>query len=631
VTRFHFIGSDRRQSPALDAPSINILDSFAGGGAQQGDSSTTERRWNLENFTTTTRGNHILRLGVYLRQAVISDLSRLNFRGVFTFAGGEAPMLDGSQQVLRDADGQPLMTFINSLERFRRTVLFQQRGLSPAQIRELGGGASQLIISGGAPGQRVSQFDMSAYFQDELRIRPNLTVTYGMRYEYQTNIDSPLNFAPRLFFAWAPGGSGTGTSGATGSSQPRIVIRAGTGIFYERFNELGTLEARRFNGVSQVRFNVVDPAVLDQATFSADAVTNVPSIDSLSGLGLAQNISRVASNFQAPYTFLNGIQVESRLPYGFNLFVLATRYRTLHVLRSRNINAPLPGTFDPNLGGGVRPFSDLGDVFQYESSGSYLDKRLLIVVRKQVNRTLNAFFNYTTGVAKTDSECAFGILTECFPANSYDLSDEYGRVSFLPRHRMSAGATISIPRLKMSLSPQVIASTGRFFNITTGRDTNGDRLFAERPAFASAATRTEDLRVTEFGSFDINPAPGAALIPRNFGEGPNFFSVNLNASWTFGIDRWLRPGARNPGTSQPGQTAQSGAAPRAAVNDSRYKLTISCSIQNLFNNVNFNVPVGNLSSPFFGQSISVAGAFGPGTPASAGGNRRIQTQLRFTF
>ena len=64
----------------------------------------------------------------------------------------------------------------------------------------------------------------------------------------------------------------------------------------------------------------------------------------------------------------------------------------------------------------------------------------------------------------------------------------------------------------------------------------------------------------------------------------------------------------------------------------RFNLTASVSARNLFNNVNLATPVGNLSSPLFGQSTQTSGVFqGPGSSASAAGNRRIELSLRFTF
>ena len=59
----------------------------------------------------------------------------------------------------------------------------------------------------------------------------------------------------------------------------------------------------------------------------------------------------------------------------------------------------------------------------------------------------------------------------------------------------------------------------------------------------------------------------------------------------------------------------------------RYNLTFSVFARNLFNIVNLAPPVGNLSSPFFGQSTAIAG----GSFFSQSANRRIVFQVMFSF
>ena len=68
----------------------------------------------------------------------------------------------------------------------------------------------------------------------------------------------------------------------------------------------------------------------------------------------------------------------------------------------------------------------------------------------------------------------------------------------------------------------------------------------------------------------------------------------------------------------------------------RYSLTLSLNFSNIFNHVNLSPPVGNLSSSFFGESLSLASAFGGfggggGGGGGGAGNRRITAQLRFNF
>jgi hypothetical protein len=161
------------------------------------------------------------------------------------------------------------------------------------------------------------------------------------------------------------------------------------------------------------------------------------------------------------------------------------------------------------------------------------------------------------------------------------------------------------------------------------------------------------------GNFNLNPAPGEALIPRNLGEGPGFFSVNLRISktWSFGD----LPGSRaaNQGGGQDGQRAggpRGGGAgvPRIAgvgggrgsggprggggfpggggAEGKRYSMQFSINFNNLLNHVNLATPVGNLSSPSFGESLSLGGTFGGfGGGGGSGGNRRVSLQLRFNF
>jgi hypothetical protein len=126
--------------------------------------------------------------------------------------------------------------------------------------------------------------------------------------------------------------------------------------------------------------------------------------------------------------------------------------------------------------------------------------------------------------------------------------------------------------------------------------------------------------------------------------GPSFFSVNLGISRSFmfgnvpaaaaapGAGQGARPAAAGP--AQPAATQPAGAAKPsgAATPEKRYTLTFSVNIQNLLNTTNLQNPIGNLSSPRFGESTAVAGSFGFGPSGSAAaGNRRIQLQLRFGF
>ena len=103
----------------------------------------------------------------------ITDFSPNNFGGTFTFSGGNAPQLDANNQIVLDSNGQPVLIPITSIERYRRTLLFQGN----PNMRELGGRVTQFSLAGGNPEASVSQTDVGAFVQDEWRLRPNLTFT----------------------------------------------------------------------------------------------------------------------------------------------------------------------------------------------------------------------------------------------------------------------------------------------------------------------------------------------------------------------------------------------------------------------------------------------------------------------
>jgi outer membrane receptor protein involved in Fe transport len=618
-TRFQYLHSRALQNGNNSIPTFAVQDAFVSGGSQIGRAEVREDRWELQNFSTLTTGLHVVRFGARVRGVHLTDVSPQNFGGTFVFAGGMAPQLDANNQLVLDTNGNPVLAAVTSLERYRRTLLFEGR----SDMRALGGGVTQFSLATGNPEARVSQTDLGLYAQDEWRVRPNLTLTLGLRYERQTHISSNLNFAPRFSVAWAPHAGG-GTAAA-----PKMVIRAGAGVFYDRLSERVALLTERFNGSNQTDFRVFNPALLDGVTFSLNGATNVPTAASLGSFASPQIVRTVANNFQTPTLVMAAINFERQLPYKFTLVAVVFNYSGRHLLRLRNINAPLPGTFDPVFPeNSIRPFATNDDLYFYESSGNFHDTRFFLALRRQVSRGITLFTQFGIGKGVADTECAFGALVACFPANSYDLHGEYARASFIPKRNFVLGSNVTIPKLKLALNAFVYAASARPFDIVTGRDTNGDGLFTERPALATSNTAAADLVSTRFGDFDLNPQPGQPIIGRNLGTGPPFFSVNLgiNRSFRFG------PAPHTPSLTTTPSGQSSPTRPAGSAPEKPYDLTLGVYVQNLFNRTNLGQPIGNLSSPRFGESTAIAGSFGPGqTVIGSGGNRRIQLQLRLNF
>jgi hypothetical protein len=192
---------------------------------------------------------------------------------------------------------------------------------------------------------------------------------------------------------------------------------------------------------------------------------------------------------------------------------------------------------------------------------------------------------------------------------------------------MFLGGSIIAP-LRLQFSPFIIASSGRPYNIITGSDNNLDGIRNDRPGLASGPG--PGIIATPYGFLDPNPKPGEPLIPRNAGDGRNMFMLNLRMSrtWGFGTTKFagVVGGARTH-SGHGGGGHFHGDGP--LLTEHRYNLTLSISARNLLNRVNYNTPVGVLTSPYFLQSTGIAGGFGAEqTPTN---NRRIELQLRFQF
>ena len=594
-SRFQYLRNRRSQSGNSSAPTILVPEAFVGGGSQSGLSFNHEDRWEFQNYTSLALTRHNIKAGVQVRGVNLTDSSTRDFGGTYTFAGGLAPALDTANNVVLDTAGQPVISPITSIERFRRTQLislFQQRGLSSAEIRALGAGPTQFSIAGGNPAASVRQYDMGVFVQDDWQLRPNLTLGLGLRYELQNNLDNKSNFAPRLAVAWAPGGN---------SNERKTVVRAGIGLFYDRFSENYTLAARRSNGINEQRFIVSDPAVLDLYPL-------VPSVGALSAFAVPETMTRLAPDLRAPYTIQSSIGLERDFGSGLTLATTFINTRTLHMLRSRNVNSPLPGT-------GLRPFGNAGNVFQYESSGNFTQNQLAINVVDRFKDMMTLWATYILNDARSDTDGA-----DTFPANSYALNGEYGRSALDVRHSFYLGGWITGP-WKLSLSPLVFYRSGAPFNITTGEDTNRDSLYTERPALANDLSRP-GVVITRFGAFDLDPVAGQTIIPRNYGRGPGYFSVNLGVSRAFSFGSESK-GMRNVEIAPSLHSRFTGFFSR------RYTLTFTIQVENLLNHTNPGSPVGNLSSPLFGQSTSSAGPYGFGS--NPAGNRRVEIHIHLNF
>ncbi len=615
-TRFQYYRSATQFIANTAAATVQVLQSFNDGGSTFGRTFDTQNSYELQNYTSIAKGAHFWRFGVRLRGATDASVSPQNFNGTFTFGGGSlAPVLNAQNQPVLDPQGQIVLAPVTSIERYRRTLLFMQSGYPAAQIRALGGGATQFTMSSGTAESDVHQVDAGLFIGDEWRLRPNLTLNLGLRYETQTNIHDYRDFAPRVSFAWAPRG-GVG-------KRAKTVVRGGFGIFYDRFPLANTLTAARYNGVVQQQYVVTNP----------DFYPNVPTPAALAGFESPQSVQAISVHLCAPYIVQSAITVERQLPHNSTLAVTYTNSHGLHILRSQNINAPLPGTYDPALpNSGIYPLGRPGPLNVMESSGLYNQNQVISNVNAKLNSGLSLFGFYVFNRARSNTD---GVAT--FPANPYNFEGEYGPAATDVHHRVTIGGSINL-KWAVRISPFVVMQSGAPFDITAGNDIFGTTLFNARPG-VSADPNNPGLIQTSYGLLDPNPISSERLLPRNFGRGPGQYNVNLRIAKVIGFGRErgsagggdARPGRGEGGPMQAATGRGLGGLIGTPTTPHRFNLSIGLSVRNLLNHTNPGPIIGNITSPYFGFANQIAGGQNGEGFYETANNRRLESQIKLTF
>jgi uncharacterized membrane protein YgcG len=585
-TRFQYLRDDSVQTPNSTAPTVIVPFEFQGGGSNFGNIIDHQNHYELQNYTSIAFGKHLLKFGARLRDLQEENRATSNFNGVFTFPN-----------------------------------LAAYEASAPIQF----------ALTTGVPAASSNLFDAGLYVQDDWRWRPNVTLSGGLRFESQNQIADHSDFAPRLGLAW---GIGQGKAAA-----PKTVLRAGWGMFYDRFTNDLILQAERQNGILQQEYIVTDP-------------TFYPTVPPVSELESVQSgvptIYRIQSNLHAPYTMQTAVTLERQLAKTVNVTVSYVNSRGVHQLLTNNVNAPLPGTFvvgDPTSG--TRPNGMLENIYEYESVGLFKQNQLItnINVRAANRLTLNGY--YALNFASSDT----GGPTS-FPSNPYDIPADYGRASFDIRDRAFLGGTVTLPK-GFRLNPFMIINSGTPFNVTVPLDLLGTSILNDRPALVSPTTcptvqaAGANILCTQLGTFNIMPVAGQPIIPINNYTGPGQFTFNLRISRTFGFGRktdasgnpvrgsgGFNPGiGGGPGGGGRGGGGSGGGGPGGGffrgggATNQRYSLTFSVNARNLFNIVNIATPAGNLGSSRFDTSNALAGgAFGNGSSV-----RQIQLQAQFNF
>jgi Carboxypeptidase regulatory-like domain len=552
-TRFQWRRIRNRQSSNYVAPAVTVQGAFTAGGNGSGVVQDHQDDLELQNISTLVAGAHAMRFGVRLRSYRAANYSTTGVNGTYVF--------QSISEYLARAPNQYSVTLVKN------------------------------------PLARATLFDSALFLEDDWRWRPNVTFSFGIRFEGQNRISDHADWAPRLALAWAPGGGG--------STKPKRVFRAGYGWFYNRFivptsfnSTTGTpyiIQAIHQNGLNQRSFVVNNPS------FYNPGFPVLP--DGSVGTGSTPSaIYTVDPHFHGALNMQAAVGMDQQLSKrnSFNVTYLYTQGN--HQYRSNNITAP---AFDPSSYTITGPTPDIYN-YQFQSGGNFKQHQLIVTVATQFRR-ISLHTTYTFNNARSDTQ---GVNS--FPSISSNPRLDYGRASFDIHNRLLLIATYTTP-YKVVIAPFLAAQSGTPYNLTIGSDLTGNNQFNARPTYGTCGEA--DVVSTRYGCLDMNPVGrGEKIIPYNLGSGPANIVMNLRVSRSIGIGPKFANNAQGNGGSRE--------IPR------KYSATFLVGAFNLFNIVNLGAPDGVLSSPLFGTSQSLA--TGPFASPSAG-NRSVFLQTRFSF
>ena len=407
-TRFKISSGHEEVVPENDGLQINVPGAFRSGGSQN-SSETDSRDYEFGNLYTRVGEDLTLRVGVDGRYQKNRSFSTANFDGTFTFS---------------------------SLDDFNQGRLFEYR------------------VARGEPLLETSQTELSFFMQNDWSLTPELTFYFGVRYDWQTNLDDDDNIAPRLGFAYALGQA--------------TVIRGGGGVFYFRFPMNLVETQRRLDGTHQHEIVIRDSSYPDPFQ---------------SGSVLLPSVRVTDPTASAPYVEAGVISIERT--FLTNLFVSAGYEYTheVHRLRLRNLNAPFDITApvvqsctqDQPLEICLRPDPTKGEILSLGGVAAEVHNTFRLTYRQRFS-VFNVSANYQYLRAHADGAPNARLI---LAADSYNLRAEWGNAPF-PTNTLSSTVNAQLP-LGVFLTGTMSANSGRFYNITTGTDDNKDGYLTDRP------------------------------------------------------------------------------------------------------------------------------------------------------
>lgn len=393
--RSEYKTSKTKLSPNNSEPSIIVLDAFSRGSSNNASSSNAHSFFIADNFLFGYK-SHAFKIGVLMEFEKKNRESSFNSNGTFTFS---------------------------SLDNFVKN--------SPALFTQMSGNRK---IS-------VTQLQLGVFVQDDFRLKKNLNLSLGLRYEWQNNLKDFNNYSPRLGITWSPLKSGKAT------------FRGGIGVFYQWLTS-DTFAFILNRGVSQPT-----EIILTYPSFSNSELVSPNQ-------SLNPSYWQKAEELPNPYIVHSSFGVDGQINNKWNYRINYVFQKGVHQFRARNINAPFEGK---------RLNENFGNINQIESSAFFRRNSLNIGVNGILRRGVSFGLSYSLQKRISDNDTIFE-----FPSDSYNLALDKSFAKNDQRHKIYGSLNWKI-RKGLLASAIYSLNSPLPYTITTGIDNNNDTIFNDRP------------------------------------------------------------------------------------------------------------------------------------------------------
>ncbi len=542
------------------APNIRTMTGYTMGTGLMGVDYPTHiigNYYTLKDNLTLSRGSHVFKAGIYLGHFRKSEEIRTPDAGTFTFSDSRT---GGSGLALGDA------------------LLGLYETYTEADAAPFGN-------------LRYSQLEV--YLQDHWQVRPNLTVDYGIRYQYMPPVYERLdqiatfdpgrydragapeldskgnlvpgtgvqengmpvvgiakagqngvprglyqtdwnNVAPRLGFTWDPLNNGRG------------AIRGGFGIYYDRpvFNS--------------TRDQASSPPFVRTVQISNGSVDN-PGGGTASTAPLG-GFDAVATDFPMPTVYAYSVGFQRQLPWKLVVDVNYVGNQARHLLRVRELNYVTPSATTGVAATPInanRPYRGYSRIFINENTGRSKYDSLQVALNRRSDSDFSFGVSYTLGKAEGDSDSEDSSAAGSLAQDPRNLAAEYGPLDFDRRHVLAVNYIWRLPG-PGSIARHVLGgwqlsgitkwNTGRRLTVRAGTNTAifGDQVSlranavpGQDPNAEPEGGRTEQ-RWFNTAAFSRPATNSLGNSPRNSLEGPGYFNTDLSLFKNIRFGRKIR-------------------------------------------------------------------------------------------